>query len=322
MRALITGGAGFIGSHLATRLIDEGHEVRVLDDFSTGSMSNIEPLLESSSFRFEKGSVTDKEVVASLVDGVDVVFHLAAAVGVRLIVTSPTHTIRTNVRGCEVVLDAAARNGTLTVVASTSEVYGKSTKLPFAEGDDLVFGATTKPRWGYACSKAIDEYLALAYAREQQLPVIVARFFNTVGPRQTGEYGMVLPTFVGQGLRGDDITVHGDGEQCRCFCHVADVVEALLRLVATSASHGEVINIGADQEISINDLAERVVAATGGGSRLVHVPYDEAYDADFEDLARRVPDLTKLECTIGFRPRTEIDAIIQDVVDHARAASG
>ena len=322
MRALITGGAGFIGSHLAARLIGEGHEVRVLDDLSTGSMSNIEQLLESPSFRFEEGSVTDKEAVDGLVDGVDVVFHLAAAVGVRLIVHNPTHTIRTNVRGTEVVLDAAAKNRTLTVVASTSEVYGKSTRLPFAEGDDLVLGATTKPRWGYACSKAIDEYLALAYAHEQELPVIVTRFFNTVGPRQTGEYGMVLPTFVGQGLRGDDITVYGDGEQRRCFCHVADVVEALLRLVATPACYGEVINVGADREISINELGKQVAAATGGHSQLAHIPYDEAYDDNFEDLARRVPDLTKLEDLIGFRPRTDIAAIIQDVVDHARETRG
>jgi UDP-glucose 4-epimerase len=275
-------------------------------------------LAEHPGFHYRIGSVTSEELVGAMVDRVDCVFHLAAAVGVKLIVTNPTRTIETNIRGSEVVLGAAAKKGKLTVIASTSEVYGKGTKIPFGEDDDLVLGPTTKSRWGYACSKAIDEYLALAYAKESQLPVLVVRLFNTVGPRQTGRYGMVLPTFVRQGLGGHDITVYGSGAQQRCFADVGDVVEALVRLVDVPEAYGKVFNIGSDEEISINDLAHLVQRKTGGVSRIVHVPYDEAYDLGFEDLQRRVPDVGKLEAAIGFRPRTTIETIVERVVDSVR----
>jgi UDP-glucose 4-epimerase len=319
MRFLITGGAGFIGSHLADRLISEDHEVWVIDDLSTGAISNIDALEKQPNFHFRLGSVLNEELVGPMVDRVDVVFHLAAAVGVKLIVTNPVRTIETNIRGSEVVLKAAARKGKLTIMASTSEVYGKGVKVPFSEDDDLRLGATTKSRWGYACSKAIDEYLALAYVRERELPVIVARFFNTVGPRQTGRYGMVVPTFVRQGLQGTPITVYGDGQQQRCFADVSDVIEALMRLIALPATYGEVFNIGSDQEISINALAELVKAATGNRAAIAHVPYAEAYDEGFEDLMRRVPDVRKLEKATGFRPRISIEGIIERVIQWERA---
>jgi UDP-glucose 4-epimerase len=319
MRAFITGGAGFIGSHLAERLIADGWEVWILDDLSTGSMSNIDALTASSRFHYRIGSVTDEELVAALVDRADVVFHLAAAVGVKLIVEKPTHTIETNVRGSEVVLQAAAKKGKLTFIASTSEVYGKGVKLPFAEDDDLLFGATTKSRWAYACSKAIDEYLALAYFRERKLPVVITRFFNTVGPRQVGRYGMVLPTFVRQGLAGEDITVFGSGEQRRCFGFVSEVVEALMRLAKTPAAIGQVFNIGNDSEISINALAELVRGKTGGRSKIVHVGYDEAYPDGFEDMERRIPSVVKLERAIGYRPSMSVDEITDRVIASMKA---
>jgi UDP-glucose 4-epimerase len=318
MISLITGGAGFIGSHLAERLVAEGGEVWILDDLSTGAIRNLDALLESPRVQHRIGSVTDEPLVGELVDRADVVFHLAAAVGVKLIVEHPTRTIETNIRGCEVVLQAAAKKGKPVLLASSSEVYGKGARVPFAEDDDLVLGATTKSRWGYACSKAIDEYLALAYAHERSLPVIIARLFNTVGPRQTGRYGMVVPTFVRQGLAGDDITVYGSGEQRRCFADVADVVECLVRLAACERARGRVFNVGNDREISINGLASLVRGCTGGASRIVHVPYEEAYAAGFEDLGRRVPDLARLEATIGFRPSAPIETIVDRVVAEAR----
>jgi UDP-glucose 4-epimerase len=319
MRAFITGGAGFIGSHLAERLIADGWEVWILDDLSTGSMRNVDALTASSRFHYRIGSVTNEELVAALVDRADVVFHLAAAVGVKLIVEKPTHTIETNVRGSEVVLQAAAKKGKLTFIASTSEVYGKGVKLPFAEDDDLLFGATTKSRWAYACSKAIDEYLALAYSRERRLPVVITRFFNTVGPRQVGRYGMVLPTFVRQGLAGEDITVFGSGEQRRCFGFVSEVVEALVRLTKTPAAIGQVFNIGNDSEISINALAELVREKTGARSKIVHVGYDEAYPDGFEDMERRVPSVAKLERAIGYRPSMKVDEITDRVIAAMKA---
>ncbi|MFQ5697631.1 MAG: GDP-mannose 4,6-dehydratase [Myxococcota bacterium] len=319
MKALITGGAGFIGSHLAERLLADEWEVWILDDLSTGAMRNIDPWVGHERFHYRIGDVCEPELVGELVDRVSVVFHLAAAVGVKLIVDHPTRTLETNVRGTEVVLQAAAKKGKRVVVASTSEVYGKGVKLPYSEGDDLLLGATSKSRWGYACSKALDEYLAFAYFHERDLPVLIARFFNTVGPRQVGRYGMVVPTFVRQGLAGDDITVYGSGEQQRCFGLVTDVVEALCRLVATDAAFGRVFNIGNDQEVSINALAELVRERTGGRSTVVHVPYERAYGPGFEDLGRRIPDLSRLEQTIGFRPRTPIESIVDIVIDDMRA---
>ncbi|MGH7502373.1 MAG: NAD-dependent epimerase/dehydratase family protein [Longimicrobiales bacterium] len=319
MRVLITGGAGFIGSHLAERLLDGGHTVIVLDDLSTGSMANIEHLIGKPGFDYRIGSVMDAPLVAELVDRCDVTAHLAAAVGVRLIVERPVYTIETNVHGTEVVLNAVARKGRTVVIASTSEVYGKSTRTPFREDADLVLGPTLHSRWAYACSKALDEWLALAYMREKHVPVIIARFFNTVGPRQTGRYGMVLPTFARQALAGEPITVFGSGEQSRCFGHVKDAVTAVARLIETPGAHGEVYNIGADEEVSINRLAELVRDAVGSDSPIVHVPYSEAYPAGFEDMHRRVPDVAKLERTIGFRPRTTLETIIEDVVADVRA---
>ena len=322
MRVFITGGAGFIGSHLATRLLDRGDQVLVLDDLSTGSMENIDHLVGRPGFDHRIGSALDVPLVAELVDRCDVTVHLAAAVGVRLIVERPVHTIETNVRATEVVLGAAAKKQRPVLVASTSEVYGKGAKLPFEETDDLTLGPTTHSRWAYACSKALDEWLALAYWREKKVPVVVARFFNTVGPRQTGRYGMVLPTFAAQALRNDPITVYGTGDQSRCFGHVGDAVEAVIRLLQAPEAVGEVFNIGSDEEVSIVELARRVKEAAGSSSEIVFVPYSEAYAEGFEDMQRRVPDASKLERVVGFRPRTPLSRIIDDVVADQRARLG
>jgi UDP-glucose 4-epimerase len=319
MKVLITGGAGFIGSHLSERLLEAGAHVLVLDDLSTGAIANIEHLIGRDGFGYRIGSVREAPLVAELVDRCDVTVHLAAAVGVRLIVEKPVHTIETNVHGTEVVLNAVARKGKKVVIASTSEVYGKSLKPAFSEDDDLVLGPTLHSRWAYACSKALDEWLALAYMREKGVPVVIARFFNTVGPRQTGRYGMVLPTFVRQALAGEPITVYGDGEQSRCFGHVSDAVEAVLRLIQAPAAVGNVFNVGADEEVTMNQLAELVRDMAGSRSPIVHVPYTEAYPAGFEDMARRVPDVRKLERTIGFRPRTPLRQIVADVLAYERA---
>jgi len=316
VRAFITGGAGFIGSHLAEALMAAGHEVSILDDLSTGSIQNIEPLKGRAGFRYAIDSVTNEPLLAELIDDSDVVFHLAAAVGVKLIVEAPVHTIETNVHGTEVVLRHANKKKKLVVIASTSEVYGKSTSVPFSETDDLVMGPTPKHRWAYACSKAIDEFLALAYWKEKKLPVIIVRFFNTVGPRQTGRYGMVIPNFVRQGLAGQSITVHGDGTQTRSFCHVSDIVEALIRLVQEPKAIGEVFNIGNDHEITIMALAEKVRTLTGGRSTIVTIPYDQAYEAGFEDMPRRVPDLRKIQALVGYAPKANLDDILRGVIDH------
>lgn len=320
MKVFITGGAGFIGSHLSDRLRRDGHQVLVLDDLSTGCIANIEHLIGQPGFDYRIGSVTNEALVAELVDRCDVTVHLAAAVGVRLIVERPVHTIETNVHGTEVVLKAVARKGKPVLLASTSEVYGKGARCPFREDDDLVLGSTTHARWAYACSKALDEWLGLAYLRERGVPVTIVRFFNTVGPRQTGRYGMVLPTLVAQAEAGQPLTVHGTGEQSRCFGHVHDAVEAVVRLLQTPAAVGQVFNVGNDEEVTINALAERVLAATGSASPIVHVPYAEAFAHGFEDMQRRVPALDKLERCIGFRPRIPLDAIIADVIAHQRAA--
>lgn len=319
MRYFITGGAGFIGSHLATRLIERGDEVLVLDDLSTGSMDNIVHLVDRPGFNYRIGSALDLPLVTECVDRCDVTIHLAAAVGVRLIVERPVHTIETNVKASEVVLAAAAKKQKLVLIASTSEVYGKSTRLPFSEEADLQLGPTSHSRWAYACSKALDEWLALAYLREKQVPVIITRFFNTVGPRQTGRYGMVLPSFAAQALANEPITVYGTGEQSRCFGHVKDAVEAMLRLIATPEAVGQVFNVGSDEEVTIRQLAERVRDAAGSSSPINLIPYAEAYAEGFEDMQRRVPDLTRLERTIGFRPRTPLAEIIRDVVEDQRA---
>jgi nucleoside-diphosphate-sugar epimerase len=316
VRAFITGGAGFIGSHLAEALLASGHEVSILDDLSTGSIQNIEPLKGRSRFRYAIDTVTNEPLLAELIDGCDVVFHLAAAVGVKLIVEAPVHTIETNVHGTEVVLRHANKKKKLVVIASTSEVYGKSTSVPFNEDDDLVMGPTPKHRWAYACSKAIDEFLALAYWKEKKLPVIIARFFNTVGPRQTGRYGMVIPNFVRQGLSGHTITVYGDGSQTRSFCHVSDVVGALIRLVHEPKAVGQVFNIGNDQEITIMALAEKVRALTGNRSTIVTIPYEQAYEAGFEDMPRRVPDLRKIRALVGYEPKADLDDILGGVIEH------
>lgn len=319
MNVFITGGCGFIGSHLAERLLARGDRVAVLDDLSTGSMENVVHLVEHPRFSYRIGSALDVPLVTELVDSADVTIHLAAAVGVKLIVERPVHTIETNVRATEVVLGAAARKKKLVMVASTSEVYGKSTSFPFREDQDLQLGPTSHSRWAYACSKALDEWLALAYLRERGVPVIVTRFFNTVGPRQTGQYGMVVPTFAAQALRDEPITVYGSGEQSRCFGHVNDAVEALLRLMSTSSAIGEVFNVGSTQEVSVRELAERVRTAAGSRSDIVLIPYSEAYAVGFEDMMRRVPDVSKLERVTGFRPSTSLEVIIRDVVDDQRA---
>jgi UDP-glucose 4-epimerase len=319
MKVFITGGAGFIGSHLATRFLDRGDRVLLLDDLSTGSMDNLAHLAGRDGFEYRIGSALDVPLVTECLDRCDATVHLAAAVGVRLIVERPVHTIETNIRATEVVLAAAAKKQKPVLLASTSEVYGKSAKIPFAEEDDLQLGPTTHSRWAYACSKALDEWLGLAYYREKKVPVTVVRFFNTVGPRQTGRYGMVLPNFAAQALTGEPITVYGDGTQSRCFGHVQDAVEALLRLLATPASVGGVFNVGSDEEVTILRLAEMVRDAAGSRSEIRLVPYAEAYAEGFEDMQRRVPDLAKLERTIGFRPRTPLATIITDVVADQRA---
>jgi UDP-glucose 4-epimerase len=319
VKALITGGAGFIGSHLAERLLEDGHEVMVLDNLSTGSIDNITHLKGRSGFSYTIESVTNESLLAELIDGSDVVFHLAAAVGVKLIVEQPVHTIETNVHGTEVVLKHANKKKKLVFIASTSEVYGKSTDVPFREAADLVLGPSAKHRWAYACSKLIDEFLALAYWKEKKLPVIIVRLFNTVGPRQTGQYGMVVPTFVRQALAGQPITVFGDGTQQRSFTYVGDVVEALVRLAADKRAIGEVFNIGNMGEITIADLAARVKAMTGSCSPIHYIPYDQAYEEGFEDMPRRVPDISKIRAFVGYEPKVQLDEILRTVIEHMRA---
>jgi UDP-glucose 4-epimerase len=319
LRVLITGGAGFVGSHLAERLLAEGDEVWAVDNLSTGSIENIDHLRGDPRYHYQTLDVLDGPKLAEIVDRCDAIFHLAAAVGVRLIVESPVHTIETNIRGTEVVLSLAARKKKLVILASTSEVYGKSAKVPFREDDDLVIGPTTKGRWSYACSKAIDEFLALAYWKEKKVPVIIVRLFNTVGPRQTGRYGMVLPNFVRQALAGRPLTIFGTGKQSRCFGYVGDVVKALTKLMRTEAAIGEVFNIGSNEEVTIEELARRVVAITGSSSPLTYVPYEQAYEEGFEDMLRRVPSIEKIERCIGFRPTTSLNEIIQKVVEYERA---
>lgn len=318
MRYLITGGAGFIGSHLADALIEAGHHVHVLDDLSTGAVANIAHQKDHERFAYTIDSCASPRVVAELVDDADIVYHLAAAVGVELIVQSPVRTIETNLRCTEVVLERAGVKQKPVFVASTSEVYGKSPDLPFREEGDLVLGATSRGRWAYACSKAIDEFLAIAYWKERKLPTVVGRLFNTVGPRQTGRYGMVIPSFVRQALAEQPITVYGDGTQRRCFSHVSDVVRALVALMHRTDIYGQVFNIGSQEEVSILDLAQRVKTRTGSSSEIITIPYDDAYEQGFEDMARRVPDLARVQDVIGWRPERGLDDILDDVIAHQR----
>jgi len=318
VRYLITGGAGFIGSHLAERLLQQGEHVVLLDNLSTGSMENIRHLKGSEHLEYHLDGIENRQLLAELVDDADVIVHFAAAVGVKLIVESPVRTIETNVNGTQSVLEAACKKRKLVLVASTSEVYGKNTNIPFTEEADLVLGPTTKGRWSYAASKALDEFLALSYWKEKKQPVIVVRFFNTVGPRQTGRYGMVLPNFVKRALANEPIEVYGDGTQSRCFCDVRDTVEALLRLIPLHRAVGEVINIGNTEEVSIEDLAKIVKQRTNSSSPIQFVPYDQAYEPGFEDMMRRVPSIEKLESFTGFRPQTSLAEIIDRVSSYFR----
>lgn len=313
---LITGGAGFIGSHLAEHHAKAGDQVFILDDLSTGSIKNLAGIRDLPSVHVTIDDVRNRQTLAVLVDQVDLVYHMAAAVGVRLVVDSPVYTIENNLHGTEAVLSAANKKKKKVLVASTSEVYGCSTQIPFKEDEFLVIGAPTKGRWSYACSKALDEFLALAYYKEKQLPVVIARLFNTVGPRQTGRYGMVLPNFVRQALSGQDVTVYGDGTQSRVFTHVEDAVRALVALAESDEAVGGIFNVGGEEEVSILELANRVVAATRSRSNVATIPYDKAYEAGFEDMHRRLPCLEKIQATVGYAPKRSLDEIIQSVVEY------
>src|SRR4051812_32043146 len=320
MRYLITGGAGFIGSHLAEKLLGLGHSITIIDDLTTGSMDNIAHIKGDPRFKYHLDTIFNRALMTELVDEADVVFHLAAAVGVKRIVDHPVLTLETNVRGTETVLDLSAKKLKRVLITSTSEVYGKSTTFPFSETDDLVLGPTTHSRWGYACSKAIDEFLALAYFREKHLPVTIVRLFNTTGPRQTGRYGMVLPSFVKQALANEPITVYGTGKQSRCFGHVTDVVEGLVNCVESTKTPGEIYNLGNNEEVSIEQLAKKVIELTGSKSQIVFVPYDQAYGPGFEDMERRVPNIAKAREAFGYQPKHSLADIIHSVVNHHREA--
>jgi UDP-glucose 4-epimerase len=322
MHVLITGGAGFIGSHLSERLLRQGDRVTVLDDLSTGRLENIAGLRSNPDFQFVRGSVEDSSTVNLLMAQCNVVFHLASAVGVQLILDEPVRTIRTTIHGTEVVLEAAHRFGRPILITSSSEVYGKGARIPFSEDDDVVMGPTRHNRWCYAYAKAIDEFLGLAYHRQYGLPVTMVRLFNTVGPRQVGMYGMVVPRFVTAALEGKPLQVYGDGNQTRCFCHVHDVVDALVKLMATPAAVGEVFNLGSDQEVTINELAKRVIAAAGSSSKIERLSYQQAYGQPFDDMARRVPNLGRIRGAIGFAPRLGLDEIIGSVIEDRRRALG
>jgi UDP-glucose 4-epimerase len=314
MNTLITGGAGFIGSHLAEQLLSKNHHVTIVDDLSTGSIQNIQHLKGTERFHYFLDSLTNQQLMAELVDSADVIYHLAAAVGVRLIVENPTRTIETNIRGTEIILSLAAKKKKRVLITSTSEVYGKRNCVPFHEDDDLVLGPPTKGRWSYACSKAIDEFLAVAYWKEKKVPTVIARLFNIVGPRQTGQYGMVIPSLIKQALAGQDLTVYGDGSQTRCFTHVSDATSALIALAEHADANGEVYNIGSTEEISMLRLAEKIKDFTASPSKIVFVPYAQAYEEGFEDMMRRVPDLTKIRRLIEYAPRVSLEEILVDTI--------
>jgi UDP-glucose 4-epimerase len=318
MKYLITGGAGFIGSHLCEVLLARGHRVVAIDDLSTGRVANIAHLSPLPHFQFVREDIRNSQVLDRLTSEAEVVIHLAAAVGVQLIVEDPVRTIRTNIMGTEGVLEAANRYGCKVLIASTSEVYGKGVRVPFREDDDRLMGPTVRSRWAYAESKAVDEFLSLAYYHQFGLPVVIMRFFNTVGPRQTGRYGMVVPRFVRNALKGEPLHVYGDGRQSRCFADVADVTRAVGELAEHTGAVGQVFNVGATEEITIRDLAERVIRLTGSDSEVVMVPYDEAYGPGFEDMRRRVPSIEKLNALIGYRPRCSLDDILRRVIEHER----
>lgn len=318
---LITGGAGFIGSHLAERLVGDGHQVVVVDDLSTGRRDNIAHLVDGGAVELVQGSILDRELMDRLIGGCEVLFHLAAAVGVRLIVDNPLLGLSTNIHGTEVVLDSAWRNGARVLLASTSEVYGKNTADALSEDDDRILGSPLKSRWSYAEAKAVDESLAFTYWQQRGVAAVIVRLFNTVGPRQTGRYGMVIPRFVEQALRDEPLTVYGDGRQTRCFCHVGDVVDALVALVGHPDASGKVFNLGRPDEVSIRELAERVIALTGSRSQIRHVPYQEAYGEGFEDMQRRVPDISRARALVGFDPQVGLDEILRMVIDECRAAA-
>lgn len=318
MKILITGGAGFIGSHLADHLLEEGHEVTIVDNLSTGSMENIVHLKARTAFKYHLDTIFNHQLMSEIIDLADIIFHLAAAVGVKLIIEDPVRTIETNVKGTEIILELAARKKKRVIISSTSEVYGKSEKDKFLENDDLILGPTIKSRWSYAASKILDEFLGLAYSREKGVPVTILRLFNTVGPRQTGQYGMVVPRFVVQALKGEAITVYGDGTQTRTFTHVKDVIDAMLKIAFHPDSAGEIFNIGGDEEISVSDLAKRTKELLNSPSRIIFIPYEEAYEVGFEDLKRRVPDISKIQRWVRYKPKYTIDEIILDVADHER----
>lgn len=317
-KVLITGGAGFIGSHLAEELLRAGHDVTALDNLSTGRLENVSHLESNPNFHLVVGDILNEALVDKLVERADWVFHLAAAVGVELIVKDPIGVLTTNVKGSEVVIEAAYRYRRKILVASTSEIYGKNSKGPLKEDDDRILGSTTKSRWSYSTSKAVDEILAYTYWKEKKLPAIIVRLFNTVGPRQTGHYGMVIPRFVEQALKGKDITVYGTGEQTRCFGYVGDIVKALAKLMNCPEAVGQVFNLGGQEEVSIRALAERVIKMTGSSSKIVYIPYDQAYEEGFEDMQRRVPDTTKANRVIGFKTTVGLDGILKMVVEEFR----
>ncbi|MHC4167889.1 MAG: GDP-mannose 4,6-dehydratase [Planctomycetota bacterium] len=318
MKALVTGGAGFIGSHLTERLLDDGHQVAIIDNLSTGSLENIENCRKNADFEFVAGDIRDAGLMEPLIERCDSIFHLAAAVGVRLIAEDPVHTIETNIGGTEMVLNIANKFGRKTLIASTSEVYGKSEDVPFCEDDDIVLGSTSMSRWAYACSKAIDEFLGLAFYQQFGLGVVVARFFNTIGPRQTGQYGMVVPRFVQMALKGEPLQIYGTGKQTRCFCYVGDVVEAIIRLMNSGSTAGRVFNVGTNEEISIEALADKIIEITGSKSEKQFVPYETAYGRPIEDMMRRVPSVERIRGSVGWESGTKLDQTLQVIVESFR----